>query len=96
LKILEWLWFTKIEQVIFMLLGIVAAVFSVGAFIAEALTFVNISFFNLEEIIQHDDTFLKNQVNFFLYFSLLNIFARLLAWSLYFTFACVFIIRSSK
>jgi len=57
-----WLWYTKIEQVAFFIFGCAFVVLSIFAFFAEVLTLKNISFFNLNNLIQPEDSFFKNQV----------------------------------
>ena len=66
---LSYLWNCKIEQVFFLVIGILFVVFSVFAFFMEILSFLDISLFNLNNIIDNDDGFLKSQVkeNFYEY-----------------------------
>jgi len=59
---ISYLWHTKLEQVFFLAIGIIFTVFSVIAFLMEILSFIKLPFFDMNNIISRNDTFIVSQV----------------------------------
>lgn len=60
--IIGWAWYTKIEQIFYLICGICCAVFSIGVFLAEILTFDDLHIIGIDSFLTTGDSFLKSQV----------------------------------
>jgi len=55
-------WYVKLEQIFYFVLGIAFVIFSIGVFLAETFTFDNSDFFNMLSFLESGNGFTKSQV----------------------------------
>jgi len=59
---LEWVWYVKLEQIFYFVVGIAFVIFSIGVFLAETFTFDNSHFFNVLSFLESGNGFYKSQI----------------------------------
>ena len=55
-------WYTRVEQIIYLIFGIIFSIFSVIVFLAEILTFDDVRILDITNLMKQGDSFVKSQV----------------------------------